>query len=44
MTKLVRFVNGDLLEIAKPICDKVWPNCAFYNTSVIFVPNFMLVS
>ena len=22
--------------IAQPICDKIWPNCAFYDTSMKF--------
>ncbi|KAK2184240.1 hypothetical protein NP493_275g03000 [Ridgeia piscesae] len=27
---------GTLLSIAYPICDKIWPNCAFYDTSMTF--------
>ena len=27
-------MKGTLL--AQPICDKIWPNCAFYDTSMTF--------
>ena len=36
------FFNGALFKIglryvlAQPICDKIWQNCAFYDTSMTF--------